>query len=88
MDDVYLSTLHNALWLVLLLSAPPLIVAILVGASVGLLQAVTQIQDQTLPQGIKLAAVMLVLILFGTLFGGQVVQLANHILDHFAEWTR
>ncbi|RML30521.1 hypothetical protein ALQ97_03068 [Pseudomonas savastanoi pv. glycinea] len=41
--------MNKALMTVLLLSAPALVVAIVVGLSVGLLQALTQIQDQTLP---------------------------------------
>ncbi|ANF58749.1 EscS/YscS/HrcS family type III secretion system export apparatus protein [Halotalea alkalilenta] len=87
-SEVYLSTMQSALWLVLLLSAPPLLVAIAIGLGVGLLQALTQIQDQTLPQGVKLAAVLLVLILVGPLLAGQVVSLADQVLDGFAVWTR
>ena len=37
---------NTALVLTLLLSAPPLLIAAVVGLTVGLLQAITQIQDQ------------------------------------------
>jgi type III secretion protein S len=87
-QDVFLGLLNDALMTVLLLSAPALAVAILIGFGVGLLQALTQIQDQTLPQAVKLVAVLLVLIFVGPLLAGQVVNLASHVLDNFAVWTR
>jgi type III secretion protein S len=73
---------------VLLLSAPALLVAIVVGFGVGLFQALTQIQDQTLPQAVKLVAVLLLLIFAGPLLAGQVASLASQMLDGFAGWTR
>ncbi len=61
MDEiVYLS--NKAMLLIVILSAIPVIVATAVGLLVGLLQTVTQLQEQTLPFGIKLLAV------FGSLF--------------------
>lgn len=84
----FLSVVQDALLTVLLLSAPALGVAIFVGLGVGLLQALTQIQDQTLPQAVKLVAVLLVLIVIGPLLGGQVVNLASDMLDRFPTWTR
>nr|WP_219854895.1 MULTISPECIES: flagellar biosynthetic protein FliQ [Pseudomonas] len=80
--------MKESLLTVLLLSAPALIVAIVIGFGVGLMQALTQIQDQTLPQAVKLVAVLLVLILVGPLLAGQVGQLAERMLDNFAAWTR
>lgn len=87
-QDIFLSLMKQALVTVLLLSAPALGVAILLGLGVGLLQALTQIQDQTLPQAVKLVAILLVIIFLGPLLAGQVVSLANHVLDNFAAWTR
>lgn len=87
-QDVFLSLMKQALMTVLLLSAPALGMAILIGLGVGLLQALTQIQDQTLPQAVKLVAVMLVLILVGPLLAAQVAALAGHVLDNFPAWTR
>lgn len=87
-QDLFLSLMKESLLTVLLLSAPALIVAIVIGFAVGLMQALTQIQDQTLPQAVKLVAVLLVLILVGPLLAGQVGQLAERMLDNFAAWTR
>ena len=87
-QDIFLTVMKDALTTVLLLSAPALLVAIVVGFGVGLVQALTQIQDQTLPQAIKLVAVMLVLLILGPLLASQVVNLAGQMLDNFPAWTR
>ncbi|APC09921.1 MULTISPECIES: type III secretion system export apparatus subunit SctS [Gammaproteobacteria] len=61
MDEiVYIS--NKAMLLIVVLSAIPVIVATVVGLLVGLIQTVTQLQEQTLPFGVKLLAV------FGSLF--------------------
>lgn len=70
--------------LVLYLSAPPLGVATAVGLIVGLLQAVTQIQDQTLPQALKLVAILVVVVALGPLLSGSLVQDMSVILDQIA----
>ncbi len=59
-EVVYIS--NKAMILIVMLSAIPVIVATVVGLAVGLLQTVTQLQEQTLPFGIKLLSV------FGSLF--------------------
>ena len=87
-QDVFLSLMNKALMTVLLLSAPALGIAIVVGLGVGLLQALTQIQDQTLPQVVKLVAVLLVIVFVGPLLASQVSELGSEVLDNFPLWTR
>lgn len=70
--------------LVVVLSAPPLIVAVVVGVLTSLLQALMQIQDQTLPFGVKLVAVGVTLILTGRWIGVELVQLINLTFDMIA----
>ena len=55
----------GALVLVLALSAPAVITALLVGFSISLFQAVTQIQEQTLTFVPKIIAVFIVLLITG-----------------------
>lgn len=87
-QDVFLSLMNKALMTVLLLSAPALGIAIVVGLGVGLLQALTQIQDQTLPQVVKLVAVLLVIVFVGPLLASQIAELGSEVLDNFPLWTR
>jgi type III secretion protein S len=60
MDEIVYAA-NKAIVLVIALSAAPVLVATFVGVVVGLFQTVMQIQEQTLPFGLKLLAV------FGTL---------------------
>ena len=50
------------MWLTLLLGAPVMLAAIAVGLVISILQAVTQVQDQTLSFAPKIAAMFLVLL--------------------------
>ena len=54
---------RNAIMLALLIAGPMLIVALLIGLSVSVLQAVTQIQEQTLAFVPKLVGVSAVFLL-------------------------
>ena len=74
--------------LVLVLSAPTLIVATVVGLLIGLLQALTQIQDQTLSFAIKVAAVFIILIVFGSWTNDQIVVYTQEIFDNFGKLTK
>jgi type III secretion protein S len=75
----------SMLMLVLLLSLPVLGVAAAVGFLIALVQAVTQIQDHTLPQVVKLAAVLVTLLLLGPWMAQPILAEAEQI---FAELAR
>lgn len=80
--------MNVALSLILLLSMPTLLIASVVGLIVGLLQAVTQIQDQTLPLAIKLIAVILCLVFMGPLLVGPLLDHTEQIFTDFPSLTR
>lgn len=67
----------ETLYLVLLVSAPVLIVSLAVGLTVGLVQAVTQVQEQTLSFVPKLVAVGITLAVGGAWMGGQLVRFTD-----------
>jgi type III secretion protein S len=72
-----LNFFQQGLWMAVILSAPPLIIATLFGVIVSLLQAVTQIQDQTLPYVVKLVSVAVTVAAVGRWFGSELLQLCN-----------
>ena len=72
-----LNFFQQGLWLIIILSAPPLLVATLCGVIVSLVQAITQIQDQTLPYVVKLMAVAITLGICGRWIGSELIQVAN-----------
>ena len=61
MDVIYAA--DKGIYLVIMLSLLPVSVATVVGLTVGLLQTVTQIQEQTLPFGLKLIAVFVCILM-------------------------
>lgn len=80
-----LTLFKQAMLLVVMLSAPPLIVAVIVGVIVSLLQAVLQLQDQTLPFAIKLVAVGITLAMTGRWVGVQLIQLTTLAFNMIAQ---
>lgn len=61
-----LSIFKDAIWLILKLSAPLLIVSILIGLIISIFQAATQIHEQTLTFVPKIVAIALLLIILGS----------------------
>lgn len=64
----------ETLLLVLWVSAPVLIASLALGLAVGLLQAATQIQDQTLSFVPKLVIVAIALVVFGSFMSEEIVR--------------
>lgn len=61
MDDmVFYDTLRQALWISVTISTPILVVALIAGVGVGLVQALTSIQEMTLTFVPKLCAILVV----------------------------
>ncbi len=71
----------QALYLVLWLSLPPIIVGSVVGTLFSLFQALTQIQEQTLSFGIKLISVSLTILLTARWVGGEMFNFALQLFD-------
>ncbi|WP_371824099.1 type III secretion system export apparatus subunit SctS [Hahella sp. HN01] len=71
----------EALMLVLILSMPPILVATFTGVLVSLLQAVTQIQEQTLGFAVKLVAIVATLYLTARWLGIEMYQYTVLVFD-------
>lgn len=78
---------YQGLLLILILSAPPVLVSMILGLFVAIFQAATQIQEQTLSFVVKLVSVTLVLMIMGTWLGLQISQFASTIFTNFPVWT-
>ncbi len=72
--EAIIRILREGLMLILLLSAGPMAVSMLIGLVVSILQATTQIQDQTLSFVPKLAGVFLTVAILGPWILAQAVQ--------------
>ena len=82
MSDV-LEFTKEALWLVLLLSGPPVAAAALVGLVVAFLQAATQLQEQTFAYALKFATIAITLFITAALIGGTLYTYANRLFSEF-----
>ncbi|PIE00570.1 MAG: EscS/YscS/HrcS family type III secretion system export apparatus protein [Thiothrix nivea] len=71
----------QAMQLVLFLSLPAILAATFVGLIIGLFQALTSIQEQTLPHGFKLVAVMIALAATLRWLGPELYAFAVQIFD-------
>jgi type III secretion protein S len=75
--------IREALWLVLALSAPPIIAASAVGLIVAFLQASTQLQEQTLSYALKFLTIALTVLLTASLAGGTLYHFADRLFTDF-----
>lgn len=78
---------YQGLLLILILSAPPILVSMFFGILVAIFQAATQIQEQTLSFTIKLVAVTLTLMLTGGWLGAQIMSFSLNVFTHFPQWV-
>lgn len=74
---------QQALFLVLVASAPPVLMSLIVGFLISVFQATTQIQEQTLSFAPKVVIVFGVLALSGSWIGTQLLRFTFHVFDRF-----
>ena len=75
---------QTCLLIVLRLSLIPILVATVIGVLVSLLQALTQIQEQTLGFAVKLIAISLTLLVCASWIGSTLLLYTQDIFMHFA----
>ena len=69
----------QALVLMLWLTLPAVLAASIVGLGIAFLQAVTQIQDQTISFGIKLLAVIVAVAITAAALGDEIYNFADQL---------
>ncbi len=75
---------RDAIWLTVQLSLPVLLVGLAVGVGIGLLQALTQIQEATLVYAPKIIAIFVSLLIFLPLMGALMSGFMRHIAARIA----
>ncbi len=86
MDDAFalLALADRMLWITALVAAPVLLASLAVGLAVGIVQAATSVNEQTLTFVPKLAITALVLVLFGSSMMALVSDFAQDIFAQIA----
>ncbi len=87
MNEV-LELTKQALWLVLILSGPPIAAAAIFGLVIAFLQAATQLQEQTFAYAVKLLVIVLTLFITASLLGGTLYTFAERIFIDFPGLVR
>jgi len=82
--ELTLRVAREGVLLVLLISAGPMLASMLVGLVIGIFQATTQIQEQTLSFVPKLIAVFFSLLVLGPWMLMQAVRFAQALFDSIA----
>lgn len=77
---------REALWLTIVISAPVMLVGLVVGFAVSLLQTLTQIQEQTLVFVPKIISIFLALLLFMPIMGGLLGAFTTEIFARIAAY--
>ena len=72
---------REALWVTVIVAAPMLVFALVVGVIIGVLQAATSVQEMTLAFIPKLAALAVSLAFFGGWMIGTLVDFARRIFE-------
>jgi type III secretion protein S len=73
--------------LVMLLSLPPILIASLVGIAVSLLQALTQVQEQTISFAVKLIAIAITISAMASFLSSEMLAYTLNIFDNFPRMT-
>ncbi len=82
-QDIAIQLGREALFMVMLVSAPMLGLGLIVGVAVSIFQATTQIQEQTLVFVPKIIATFVAILIFGPWILGMVVDFTRDLFMSF-----
>lgn len=85
-SEFIISLAGQAVFTVLKVSAPMLLIGLTVGLIVSIFQATTQIQEQTLAFVPKIVAVLVALLLFGPWILATLVDFTYNIFNNLAKY--
>ncbi len=87
-EHLVITLAREALYAVLLVSAPLLGVSLLVGLLVSLFQATTQIQEQTLAFVPKIIAVLITAVIFAPWILKIMVSFTQNLMLNMSVWAK
>jgi flagellar biosynthesis protein FliQ len=86
--DYFLTLANQTMWVLALAAAPILIPALLSGLILGMVQAATSIQEQTLSFVPKLVVVAVSIVIFGSMIVGLLSDFTIGIFDRIPDLVR
>jgi len=88
MEQQVIDVMRSAILMILKVSAPLLLMALIVGLTVSIFQTTTSIQEQTLAFVPKIVAVFLSLIIFGPWMMTTLMEFINSVYRSFNMFLR
>lgn len=86
--DYFLTVANQALWVLVLTAAPILVPALLAGLILGMVQAATSINEQTLTFVPKLLVVAVSLVIFGSMILGLLSDFTIGVFERIPDLVK
>ena len=86
-QDAVLDIAREAIFNIIIVSAPLLVVSLIVGLIISIFQTVTSIQEQTLTFVPKILAVFITLMLAGSWMMNTMIELVQELWSNFSYYT-
>ncbi|RYY27320.1 MAG: flagellar biosynthesis protein FliQ [Sphingomonadales bacterium] len=86
--DYFMTVAREAIWILVLASAPILIPALVSGLILGMVQAATSIQEQTLTFVPKLIVVAISIVIFGGMILGLLGDFTTSIFERIPDLVK
>lgn len=85
-SDIAIQLLADVLWNALLISAPLLLITLIVGLAVSVVQVVTQVQEMSLTYIPKIVAAVLVLVAFGPWMLNRLLAFSASLINNIPSY--
>lgn len=86
-QDAVLDIARDAIFNIIIVSAPLLVVSLVVGLIISIFQTVTSIQEQTLTFVPKILAVFITLMLAGSWMMNTMIEFVQYLWSNFSYFT-
>lgn len=83
MEENVIDVMRSAILMIIKVSSPMLLVALVVGLIVSIFQTTTSIQEQTLSFAPKIVAIFLAIIIFGPWMMKSLIEFINELYRNF-----
>lgn len=86
-QDAVLDIARDAIFTIVIVSAPLLLISLIVGLIISIFQTVTSIQEQTLTFVPKILAVFVAMMLFGSWMMNTMIEFMQTLWSNFSYYT-
>lgn len=86
-QDAVLDIARDAIYTIVIVAAPLLLVSLIIGLIISIFQTVTSIQEQTLTFVPKILAVFITLMLAGSWMMNTMIEFVNELWTNFSYYT-